>query len=614
NSNLVFIKYNPLTAECGGNYALIANILNPVFPDDSREVKLRLHLPCKSDMVVVLSPQMGSPTTEFTDVLLSYVSNTGENYGPSIKVTTLPASAFAVDPKELVIDCEVNVVNGGSGQPLFGSLFVSLRNILRVEDFYLQYTPAFEIKDAVDRVVIATNGPVSLPGVTQSPNLNLSARINQASFVDAKWFEVRLTLDDKPPVTQYFIPSLCADPYYTTGVDLFVLNSAPGFFEDCAEAEKAISQAFANRAVITRPNGQLEVTFQSSVTMVKQANVQIQGTSTTTESLQIAKNIETASHIKKQLARLREVYGPKYFMLIGSSKAIPMPSLAQSSVFSLDGLNPADVLYLYNPGDAKVDVEFSRIPIALDESNPWGFAAKVFKNALAARSRTIKNELMISDSCGQKGNCFIGAATRTAAANYWHSCSNNLDCLWSPPYCKLKEGSTCRGVSEIATGIASADFVHVNARSNARDFYSVGDRDNFATMFGASDLLPAGNNGFIASTTASYAGSIDSSFAQVKYGGLKKDDALTFSLLNAGAGLVIANPRMGIIQRVPIPLLEFEHVVFQALQNKDSRSIGAVINEKRNALLANNGNELFRFSALHGETYGDPLIHVYKQT
>jgi len=345
--------------------------------------------------------------------------------------------------------------------------------------------------------------------------------------------------------------------------------------------------------------------------MINNANVRIYGTSKTPESLEIAKNNEVVAKVKNQLARLAKVYSPDYFMLVGSTKDIPMPSVAYSNMFSSDGLNPSDVLYFYSQGDAKVDVEVARIPVALDEPDPWGFAAEVLQNALVARARNIKNILMVSDACGGKGNCFIAEATRTAAANYWRSCTNNPDCLLSPPYCKLTEGSACRGVSEIATKLASADFIHVNAKSNAEHFYYVDSRDNSELVFGASDVLPAGNNGFIASTTASYAGSIDS---HANYGELRKDDSLTFSLLNAGAGLVIANPRMGIIQRVPLPLLEFEHVILKALKDEDQRPIGEIINQRRNALLAHSGNELFIFSALHSETYGDPLMRVYKQS
>ncbi|MFH1247005.1 MAG: hypothetical protein V1644_01365, partial [Candidatus Micrarchaeota archaeon] len=128
DSNALVLDYNSLSFECGGNYALSFNALNPVDPGNEKNVVLRFHIPCQTDLLVILSEQMGSPTAKFLSTLRTYIE-TVAGEGKTVRVESLPRSLVNVDFMQgtKVIDKDV-VITAGEITQLDEDLGISVVN------------------------------------------------------------------------------------------------------------------------------------------------------------------------------------------------------------------------------------------------------------------------------------------------------------------------------------------------------------------------------------------------------------------------------------------------------------------------------------------------------
>ncbi|MFH1247338.1 MAG: hypothetical protein V1644_03075, partial [Candidatus Micrarchaeota archaeon] len=79
DGNKLQIAYNSLSRECGGNYILSFTAMNPSLTEQGstglgfkRQVKLRLHILCKADLLMVVSPLAGEPPEKFLNVVKLY--------------------------------------------------------------------------------------------------------------------------------------------------------------------------------------------------------------------------------------------------------------------------------------------------------------------------------------------------------------------------------------------------------------------------------------------------------------------------------------------------------------------------------------------------------------
>lgn len=615
SGNAVALKYNPLVKECGGNYVLFFQALNPVDPNDVKDVKLRIHIECKADLIILFSPLMGEPTQGFVKELLSYI-DTLASEGTTARIAVLPQSVFDVKRKLLDRINKTIVVTHASSVPIDSIKHLSIS----ISHFFheypknvLAYFPNLRVSrfpfNIADSQQTALHTNPDKPWQYSDFFVYLTLRTREVTHKNLQWFKLRFSSDSSDRLFEkFFFPDLCSegaagDSIDINGVSVVDLWSGGYFTEedpDCEDFAGLIGELNKSESLELRPYS-ITLLGRGSVEVVNSATLGIDGIiyEKDPDVAEIPRNVK--AQIKKLLAKHR----PKYFLLVGSVDHIPMSFIPTSGRFSQDKKVPSDALYTFNPVSRRVEVEVARIPIALNEGRPWDFAAMVLRNSLDARSRKISEIRLIADQCGTKDNCFFWESTRKAALDYWRACVGNPNCISSPPYCYSQEAG-CSGIERIKTAIASADFVQVNEHGSGASFTAEDITGQSRKVFQGGDIPRSNEPGLTVQVTSCYGGSIDTDYTMAQ---LTKQNSTVFNFLQSGTGLLIANTRFGGIS-TSLPLQEYNHLVLKAVREKDGRRVADLMNERRNNLIRS--NEFQMFIALQGQIYGDPTLQVYR--
>ena len=113
-NNKVQIAYNSLSRECGGNYVLFFTAMNPSLTEQGstslgfqRQVKLRLHILCKADLLMVVSPLPGEPPQNFLVAVNQYFEALAKTK-VTVRLDQLSADSFKSSSSKSLIATEFN--------------------------------------------------------------------------------------------------------------------------------------------------------------------------------------------------------------------------------------------------------------------------------------------------------------------------------------------------------------------------------------------------------------------------------------------------------------------------------------------------------------------------